>query len=135
MHHYLFAVLIFVPIAMLVFAWAIFQTGRQRIVEHFIRYSRSYLVGAIFVAVSLMGAYVGEFEHIPKADRIAFDAFDWSIHFAGVIVAAGTTILAFLNQTNSADRAKSDDQVKTPPVPETNPPVSPKQPSGPTALV
>jgi choline-glycine betaine transporter len=66
---------------------------------HMERFGRAYLVGALFVLVSVANAIYGEFGEIKPDELNGFTRFQWFLHWDSVVVAAGTVILAFLNQS------------------------------------
>jgi hypothetical protein len=67
--------------------------------SHWQKYGRSYLIGSLFITVAVATAFVGEFENMTPAQIAAMTKLQWAVAYAQVIISAGTTILAFLNQT------------------------------------
>jgi hypothetical protein len=68
-------------------------------VSHWQKYGRSYLIGFLFVTVAVATAFVGEFENMTAAQIQGMTRLQWAVAYSQVIISAGTTILAFLNQT------------------------------------
>ena len=66
---------------------------------HWQKYGRAYAIGFIFVFVAVGNAFVSEFENMTAAQEQAMTSMQWAVSYASVLVSAGTTILAFLNQS------------------------------------
>lgn len=66
---------------------------------HWQRYSRAYLMGAVFFVVTVGTAFVTEFENMTPAQEAAMSKLQWCVAFCSVAVQAGTNLLAFLNQS------------------------------------
>jgi hypothetical protein len=66
--------------------------------NHFSRYATAYLIGFFFMAVTVGNAFLGEFSNLTPDQVKNMTPFQWCLSWVHVLVAASTTILAFLNK-------------------------------------
>lgn len=67
---------------------------------HWEKYARAYMIGFVFFVVTIGNAFVSEFENMTAAQESAMTHLQWAVSFFSVAVSAGTTLLAFLNQSS-----------------------------------
>ena len=67
--------------------------------SHWDKYSRAYLIGFVFFIVTVGNAIGGEFANITDAQVAAMTKFRWFMSIVSIVVAVGTNLLAFLNQS------------------------------------
>ena len=71
--------------------------------SHMQRFGKAYLVGGLFVLVTVANAIYGEFSGVKQEDMQAWSKFTWFLHWDSVVVAAGTVVLAFLNKSGQGN--------------------------------
>lgn len=81
--------------------------------SHWQKYGRAYLIGLVFFVVTVGTAFVTEFENMTAAQEAAMTRIQWAVAYCSVAVQAGTTLLAFLNQ--SAAKQPTNPPVNQPP--------------------
>lgn len=80
---------------------------------HWQKYARAYLIGLVFFIVTVGTAFVTEFENMTPAQEVAMTSLQWCVAFASVAVQAGTTLLAFFNQSAGGKTSPAPTQPKT----------------------
>jgi chloramphenicol O-acetyltransferase len=72
---------------------------------HFVRYAKSYFVGALFVILQVMIAFTALGAQISRAQQAAMTRFDWLQFASRVGIVCFPVIIAYLNGTVAADKA------------------------------
>ena len=67
--------------------------------SHWQKYGKSYLFGLLFVVLTLLEAFLGEFGNLAPHATDQWTRLQWCVAYATVGANAITVILAFLNPT------------------------------------
>lgn len=67
--------------------------------SHWEKYCRAYLIGFIFLIVTVGTAIIGEFSNATDAQIAAMSRFRWFMAIVNIAVAVGTNLLAFFNRS------------------------------------
>lgn len=77
---------------------------------HWQKYARAYLIGAVFILVTVGTAISGEFANVTDTQVASMSHFRWFLAIVNIVVSVGTTLLAFFNRSAQGKQTDSDDK-------------------------